>query len=84
MMIRVKRGIQWDRAQIRVLGKGVGSMKKIVLKMIGTMVIKEKRGIQWDRSQIRVSVGPLYFFFFTPVELYSDLNNTAVTKCPDS
>jgi hypothetical protein len=27
-MIRVKRGIQWDRAQIRVSGRGVGPWKK--------------------------------------------------------
>jgi hypothetical protein len=46
--------------------------------MIGITGIRAKRGTQWDRSQISVSVGPLYSFFFTPVELYSDLNNTAV------
>jgi hypothetical protein len=37
-----KRGIQWDRVQIEVSRKGSGPHKKIVLKMIGTMVIREK------------------------------------------
>jgi hypothetical protein len=45
---------------------------------MGTMMIRVKRGIQWDRSQIRVSMGPLYIFFFTPMELYSGLKNIAV------
>jgi hypothetical protein len=58
--IRLKRGIQWDRGQIRVSKKGSGPLKNIVLKMIGTTGITEKRGIQWDRSQISVSAGPLY------------------------
>lgn len=50
--------------------------------MIGTMVIGAMRGIQWDRSHISVLVGSLYFFFvFTPVQLYSDLNNTTVSEC---
>jgi hypothetical protein len=43
--IREKRGIQRDRAQIRVSGKRVQSTKKISLKMRGVMVIREKRGI---------------------------------------
>jgi hypothetical protein len=62
-VIMKKRGIQWDRVQIRVLRMGLGPHKKIVLKMIGTMVIKEKRGIQRDRSQIIVLAGPLYSLF---------------------
>jgi hypothetical protein len=50
--------------------KGCYVHKKKFLKMIGTMIIREKRGTQW--------------FFFTPIELYSDMNNTTVEKCPDS
>jgi hypothetical protein len=34
--IREKRGIQWDRSQIRVSGRGSGPQKKKGLKMIGT------------------------------------------------
>jgi hypothetical protein len=43
--ITERRGIQWDRARIRVSGEGVRSMKKNPLKMRGAMVIREKRGI---------------------------------------
>jgi hypothetical protein len=32
MMIREKRGIQWDRSQIRVSGRGSGPQKKKRLK----------------------------------------------------
>jgi hypothetical protein len=46
-------------------------------------VFKTKRGIQWDRSQIRVWVGPLYLFFFTHVDLYSDMNTSAALECPN-
>jgi hypothetical protein len=56
---------------------------KKMLKMKGMTAIREKRGIQWDRSQIMVPTGSI-FFFFTPAELYSDLKNTAVTKCPNA
>jgi hypothetical protein len=82
MVCRVKRGMQWDRCQIRVSGRGRVHGKK-GLKMIGTTTIRMKRGIQWDRSQIMGWVGP-NFFFFTLAELYSDLNNTAVSKYPNS
>jgi hypothetical protein len=50
--------------------------------MIGMIVIRDKRGIQWDMAQIMVPTGSI--LFFTPVELYSDLKNTAVLKCPNS
>jgi hypothetical protein len=46
-IIRKKRGIQWERPQRRVLGRGVSSMEKIGLKVIGTTAIRTKRGIQW-------------------------------------
>jgi hypothetical protein len=49
----------------------------------GTTAIRMKRGMQWTRLQIRVLTGPR-LFFFTPAELYSELNNTAVTKWPNS
>jgi len=39
-MIRVKRGIQWDRLQIRVPRRGVVSTEKKGLKMIGTTTIR--------------------------------------------
>jgi hypothetical protein len=60
--------------------KGSGPLKK-GLKMKGTIVIREERGIQWDRSQITVSARPLYSFFLTPTELYSDMKNIVVLKC---
>jgi hypothetical protein len=40
--IKDKRGIQWDRSQIRVSGRGLGPRKKKVLKMIGVTVPTEK------------------------------------------
>jgi hypothetical protein len=41
--IMVKREIQCDRSQIRLLGRGLGPQKKKkCLKMIGTTRIKEK------------------------------------------
>jgi hypothetical protein len=54
--------------------------------MIGMTAIRVKREIQWNRSQIMVPTGSrlIFFFFFTPVELYSDLKNTAVMKCPNA
>jgi len=64
MMVRAKRGIEWDRSQIRVLGRGSGPQEKKVLKNIGTTIIRVKRGIKWDRCRIRMLMGPLYSFFF--------------------
>jgi len=44
-------------------------------------MIRMKRGIQWDRYQIMGHARPkLFFYFFTLMELYSDLNNIAVSK----
>jgi hypothetical protein len=40
--IREKRGIQWDKCQIRVSGRGRVHGKKKGLKMIGTTVIRGK------------------------------------------
>ena len=80
--IKEKMGIQWDSGQIRVLRRG-RVHKKIRLRMIGITGIRAKRGTQWDRSQISVSVGPLYFFFYS-VKLYYSLNNTAVMKFPNA
>jgi hypothetical protein len=57
-------------------------MGKKGLKMNGTTMIRRKRGSQWNTSQIRVSSIP--WLFFTFVELYSDMNNTAVLKGPKS
>jgi hypothetical protein len=56
--------------------------------MIGIPAIRDKREIQWDRSQIRMLSGPIIFFFFcfffsTTTQLYSDLNNLAVSECPN-
>jgi hypothetical protein len=81
-VIRTKRGIQWDRSQERCPRGGWVLQKKKGLKLKGTTVIRMKRGMQWDRSQIRVLTGPI--FFFTPAELYSELNNTAEAECPNS
>ena len=50
--------------------------------MIGIIRIGAKIGTQWVSSKIRVLVGPLYFFL-TPTELYSGLNNIAVMKFPN-
>jgi hypothetical protein len=50
--------------------------------MIGMTAIREKRGIQWDRSQIMVPTDP--YIFFTPAELYFDLKNIAMMKCPNA
>jgi hypothetical protein len=77
---RTRRGVQWDRCQIRVSQKGWDRGKKC-LKVKGTIAIIMKRGMQWDRLQIRVLTSPK--FFFTLAELYSELNNTAVTKWPN-
>jgi hypothetical protein len=52
-------------------------------KMIGMTAIRERREIQWNRSQIMVPTGSK-LFFFTLVELYSDLKNTVVMKCPNA
>jgi hypothetical protein len=52
--------------------------------MIGMTAIRAKRGIQRDRSQIMVSTRSKLFFLITPAELYSDLKNTAVMKCPNA
>jgi hypothetical protein len=61
-MIREMRRSQWDRWEIRVLGRvWVHGVKK-GLKMIDITMIREKRGIQWDRSQIRVQEKPIHFF----------------------
>jgi hypothetical protein len=46
-----------------------------------------EKGIQWNRSQISVLTGQLHFVFlfcFTPAELYSGMENTAVTNCPNA
>jgi hypothetical protein len=51
--------------------------------MIGMTAIREKRGIQRDRAQIMVPTGSI-LFFLTPAELYSELKNIAVLKCPNS
>jgi hypothetical protein len=51
--------------------------------MIGIIAIETKIGIQWDWSQIRVREGPK-LFFLTLAELYSDMNNTTMAKCPNS
>lgn len=74
-----EKGIPMGWVVNKSVGKGVGSMKKIGLKMIGIALIRAKRGIQWDRSQIRVHVGPLIFFLF-----YSNLNDTALLEFPNS
>jgi len=45
--IRVRREIQWERCQIRALGRGwMGPQKNKVLEVIGTMTMREKRGMQ--------------------------------------
>ena len=50
--------------------------------MIGMNVIRAKREIQWNRSQIMVPIEYI-LFFLTPKELYSDMKNNAVMKCPN-
>jgi hypothetical protein len=57
--------------------------KSLGWKMIGMTAIRVKRGIQWDRAQIMVLAGST-LFFLNPVDLYFDLKNTAVLKCPNS
>jgi hypothetical protein len=47
--------------------------------MIGITTIRVKRGIQWARVSNKVA-GMTHTFFFTPMELYSNLNNTSVLK----
>jgi hypothetical protein len=70
------------------VGKGSGPREKKGLKMISTTAIRTKKRIQWDRYQITGRVGPrlqfFYFYFFTPMELHSELNNNAVVKCTNS
>jgi hypothetical protein len=51
--------------------------------MIGIIEIKMKIGVQWNRSQIRMW-DRARLYFLTPMELYYDMNNTAVSKCPNS
>jgi hypothetical protein len=64
MVIRLKRGMQWDRCQIMVSWRMGDPWNFFFLEVIGTTKVREKREIQYHRSQIRVSVGPLYSFFF--------------------
>jgi hypothetical protein len=78
MVIRTKRGIQWDRSQIRLSWKGLGPREKKGLKVKGTTSIKMKRGIQWTKSQIRLQSGPIIFSFFTLAELYSNMNTSTM------
>jgi hypothetical protein len=51
--------------------------------MIGMTVIREKKGIQLDRAQIMVPTGSM-LLFLTLVELYYDLKNISLLKCPNS
>jgi hypothetical protein len=76
MEINTKRGIQWERSQMRDSRRGDASTKIIGLKMIVTSVIRTKRGIQWYRSQITVP----YFFYSYGVILRS--NYYCTTKMP--
>jgi hypothetical protein len=54
-VIRVKRGMQWDRCQIRVSGRVGGTTKKFFFISDRYHNDQVKRGVQWDGSQIRVS-----------------------------
>jgi hypothetical protein len=66
--------------------RGGTTERKKGLKVNGTTVIRMKRGMQWTRLQIRVLTGPNFYFilfYITPAELYSNLNNTTVTKWPN-
>jgi hypothetical protein len=42
-VIRVKRGMKWDRCQIRVSGRVGGPLIFFFLESIGTTMIKENR-----------------------------------------
>jgi hypothetical protein len=84
---------RFSRSWLRVWAMRMGKMKrggrgqKFCQKMIWMNVIRVKRCIQWNRSQIMVKKFPDFFFFFiffTPVELYSGLKNTAVMKSPNA
>jgi hypothetical protein len=68
--------------EIRLLGR-VWVHGKKGIRMIGITMIGIKRGIQWDRYKIRVWEVPI-LCYFTPTDLYSDLNNTAVSQFPKS
>jgi hypothetical protein len=67
----------------RGVEKGVGSMKKYL----------ENERYHYDQGEERNPMGQVYnkgvggttiLFFLTPMELYSDLNNTAMVKWPNS
>jgi hypothetical protein len=52
--------------------------------MIVMTTIRAKRENQRDRYQIMVPTGSIIFIFFTPMELYFDLKNIVVMKCPNA
>jgi hypothetical protein len=53
--------------------KGVGTTKK--------NCVKNDR-YHWNQGEERNPMG-YFFFFFTPMDLYSDMKNIVVLKCPN-
>jgi hypothetical protein len=88
-MIRVMRGIQWGKSKIRVLEGGRVYKKKKILKNDrydcdkGEDINPMKEVSNNGAKRIQTHFFFL-FFFFTPVELYSDLKNITLMKCPNA